>query len=123
VRDGKGRAEVIENEGVREILASKELNHRQKTQALRNLLAELRYPRLSSRQKRFRLEVEALGLPPQVRIIPPPAFEGNNWKMELSFTGPEELRQNLHAAGSVAASNRLDTVLRPRLSRAEDGQS
>ncbi len=123
IRDQKGRADVIEDPLAREILASKELNHRQKTQAFRNLLAELRYPRLSSRQKRFRLEVQSLGLPPPVRIIPPPAFEGNNWKMELSFTGPEELREILDSAGSFAASDRLDAILRSRLRQAKDEQS
>ncbi|MGC9967301.1 MAG: hypothetical protein ABSE08_18040 [Syntrophobacteraceae bacterium] len=123
LRDGKERSDIIENPRTREILASKELNHRQKTQALRNFLAELRFPRLSSRQKRFGLEVQSLGLPPQVRIIPPPAFEGNNWKMELSFTGPEGLREILGSAGSLAMSGRLDTILNPRLQQAKDEQS
>ena len=123
IRDEKVRAEIIETHGVREILASKELNHRQKTQALRDLLAELRYPRLSARHERFRREIESLGLPPRVRIIPPPAFEGNNWRIELSFTGPEELRKVLDSAGAIAGSDRLETLLRPRLRRDKDAQN
>ncbi|MGO9376838.1 MAG: hypothetical protein ACLQBD_32720 [Syntrophobacteraceae bacterium] len=123
IRDEKVRAEIIETAGAREILESKELNHRQNTQALRELLAELRYPRLSSRQERFRREIESLGLPPRVKIIPPPAFEGNNWRIELSFTGPEELRKGLDSAGAIVESDRLETLLRPRLRRDKDDQN
>ncbi len=123
LRDGKERSDIIEDPRTLEILASKELNHRQKTQAFRNFLAELRYPRLSARQKRFGLEVQSLGLPSRVRIIPPPAFEGDNWKMELSFTGPEGLREILDSAGSVAMSGRLDAILGSRLHQAKDEQN
>ena len=110
MRDEKAAADIMETPHARKIVTSKDLNHRQKTQALREFLAELRHPRLSSRQKRFQREIESLGLPSDVRIIPPVAFEGNNWKMELSFTGPEELRKILDSTGSLAESDRLDTI-------------
>ena len=113
IRDEKVRAEIIESPGALQILASKELNHRRKTQALRDLLAELRFPRFSSRQKRFRREIESLGLPPRVRIIPPPAFEGSNWRIELSFAGPDELRKILDSAGALVESDRMETIFRP----------
>jgi ParB family chromosome partitioning protein len=123
LRDGKDRSDVMEVPPIGEILVSKELNHRQKTQALRNLLSELRFPRLTSRQKRFGLEVQSLGLPPQIRIIPPPAFEGKNWKMELSFTATEELRGVLVSADSAAMSGLLDAIMSPRLRETKDKQS
>jgi ParB family chromosome partitioning protein len=112
IRDEKAGADIMETPHARKILASKDLNHREKTQALREFLAELRHPRLSSRRKRFQREIESLGLPPNVRIIPPVAFEGNNWKMELSFTGPEELRKILDSTGSLVESDRLDIIFR-----------
>ncbi len=114
IREAKTGADIIDNPRAGEILTSKGLNHRQKTQALRELLGELRHPRLSSRQKRFQKEIEALGLPHEVRIIPPVAFEGNNWRMELSFTGPEELRKILDSAGSLVDSDRLDAIFKAR---------
>jgi ParB family transcriptional regulator, chromosome partitioning protein len=123
IRDEKVAADIIETPHARGIVASKELNHRQKTQALREFLAELRHPRLSSRQKRFQREIDSLGLPPSMRIIPPPAFEGNNWRMELSFTGPEELRRIIDSAGSLVESDRLDAIFRPRLRQDPDEQS
>lgn len=120
MRDEKAGADIMETPNASKIVASKDLNHRQKTQALREFLAELRHPRLSSRQKRFLREIESLGLPSDVRIIPPVAFEGNNWRMELSFTGPEELRKILGSTGSLVESNRLDTIFRAAGRRGRD---
>jgi len=117
IREEKAGADIIEDPRAREILESKALNHRQKTQALRELLGELRYPRLSARQKRFQREMEALGLPPEVRVIPPVSFEGSDWKMELSFTGPGELRKILDSAGSFVKSDRLETIFKAREQR------
>lgn len=114
IREEKTCADIIETPPVREILSSKVLNHRQKTQALREFLAELRQPRLSSRRKRFQREVASLGLPPGVKILAPEAFEGNNWRMELRFTGPEELRKIFRSTGSLLESDRLDTIFRKR---------
>jgi len=117
VREGKAGADIVESPRAREILGSKELNRRQKTQALRELLGELRRPRLSARQKRFQRDIEAFGLPPEVRVIPPVFFEGSHWKMELSFTGLEELRKILDYAGSLAKSDRLDIMFEVREQR------
>jgi hypothetical protein len=114
IRAGKNRTEIMNSTEVREILSQEDLNHRQKTQALRDLLTQLRYPRLTAREWLFREGVEALGLPAPVRIIHPPAFEGSNWKMELSFSGPVDLRSVLDAARDVTSSSRLDAVLEAR---------
>ena len=114
IREGKTPADILEWESVRKIMSSGELNHREKTHALRECLSELRNPRLSSRRKRFECDVEALGLPRGARIIPPEAFEGGGWRMELSFSGAEELRKVFREAGPMLASDRLDAVLGKR---------
>jgi ParB family chromosome partitioning protein len=111
LREGKTRAGVLEMERVGEIMSSGELNHREKTQALRELFSELRNPRLSARRRRFQQEVEALGLPRGARIVPPEAFEGGGWQMELSFSDPEELRRIFRAAAPLVDSGRLDAIL------------
>ncbi len=109
IRQESSRAAVLELAPVREIL-SREMNHREKTAALRQYLAEVRNPRLSLRRKRFQRELEALGLPLGARVVPPEAFEGGEWSMQLSFTRPEELRKIFRLAEPVVASNRLDKV-------------
>ncbi|MFZ2444983.1 MAG: hypothetical protein WAW37_01375 [Syntrophobacteraceae bacterium] len=113
IREEKSRLDVLDGPEIREILSNNKLNHRQKTLALRDLLARLRYPRLSQRERKFRRDIESLSLPPSVRIAPPPAFEGDGWRMELSFSSPDELRSAINAAGKLAGSNRLDRIFEP----------
>ena len=120
MRDQKAGADILETPHARKIVESKDLNHRQKTLALRGFLSELRHPRLSSRQKRFQRQIESLGLPSDARIIPPVAFEGNNWKMELSFTGPEGLRKVFDSTRPLVESDRLDIIFKPPGRRGRD---
>ncbi len=123
IREQKTRADILESLDILEILSAKDWNHRQKTHALRELLAAMRNPRLTARTNQFRQEIESLDLPPPVRIIPPVSFEGNNWRMELSFSGPEELGKALDSTGSLVKSGRMDILLNPRPRRKQDEQS
>lgn len=111
VRDRKSRMEVMESPPVKDILSSSQLDHRRKTQVLRDILSAMRFPRLDARKKRFIRDMESLRLPPRIRIVPPPAFEGTGWKMELSFTGPEELRKTFDSAGPIVGSDRLASIM------------
>ncbi|MHC1724529.1 MAG: ribbon-helix-helix protein, CopG family [Syntrophobacteraceae bacterium] len=113
VREGKSRSEILSGKQVEQVLSEKNLNHRRKTQALRDVLTLLRYPRLSARESHFEAALRALAPPSPVRIIPPPAFEGNNWRMELAFSGPEELREVLDSARNLASSNGIDLLFHP----------
>jgi ParB family chromosome partitioning protein len=111
IREDKPRNEVINDPRSVAIFSDGHLNHRQKTQALRDLLGLLRFPMLRAREQRFQESLEALALPHAIRILPPPAFEGNNWRMELSFSDAGVLRDLLAKAVDIAASKGLDGVL------------
>ena len=87
MRDEKAGADIMGTPHARKIVASKNLNHRQKTQALREFLAELRHPRLSSRQKRFQRQIESLGLPSDARIIPSRGFRRQQLENGTEFYG------------------------------------
>lgn len=112
IREETGRTDVLSAAEFRDILLAKDMNHRQKTQAIRDYLGRLRYPRLRARERGFQEALGALGLPPCIRIVPPPAFEGNGWRMELTFTGRADLMEAVEAAGDLVRLNRLDPLLR-----------
>jgi ParB family transcriptional regulator, chromosome partitioning protein len=115
IREDKPRTEVINDPKFESILSDTHLNHRQKTQAVRDLLGSLRFPVLRARERQLHESIELLSLPPTIRIVPPPAFEGNNWRMELSFSSTGGLRDLLAAAADMVASRRLDGLLdRPK---------
>lgn len=111
IREDKSHPEVLNDHFIQEIVSSAKLNHRQKTQALRELLARRRNPRLARRQSRFQQEIKELCLPPSLRIVPPPAFEGNAWKLEVIFSTDGELRDASSAASKLADSGRLKIIL------------
>ena len=111
IRENRAASDVINDPKFQSILSDDHLNHRQKTQAVRDLLGRLRFPVLRAREQRFLESIEALSLPSGVRIVPPPAFEGENWRMELSFSCGDGLRGLLGTAADIAASDRLDGVL------------
>jgi ParB family transcriptional regulator, chromosome partitioning protein len=108
---GKTRTALLASREMQDILQDPELNHRQKTQHLRDLLQHWRYPRLWARQERFQRSLEKCGLPPAMRVQPPPAFEGNGWQLQIQFSSPEELSQLLTSAQALASSRKLPELL------------
>lgn len=104
------RLNVLTSEGVRVILDHADLNNREKTEALRRHLFGLLYPRLREREERFSREIAEVALPSGMRLVPPPSFEGERWKIELSFSTEAELDALLDASRDLLASGRLRTL-------------
>ncbi|MFP5213292.1 MAG: ParB/RepB/Spo0J family partition protein [Acidobacteriota bacterium] len=114
LREEASRKAVFELPELAGTLTDPDWNHRQKTQALRDALARLRYPRLKAREERFAREMAECSLPGNVRITPPPAFEGDRWQMSLFFSNPAELQAVLDQARTLALSPRFDGLMSPR---------
>ncbi|MCE5333039.1 MAG: hypothetical protein LLG06_00460 [Desulfobacteraceae bacterium] len=111
LREETGRAEILHCAEAEAILSAGEMNHRQKTQMLRDHLRRLRFPRLREREHRFGEQLEALGLPGSLKILPPPSFEGNGWRLELAFTSAEDLRGGVDAVRTLLNSDGLDSLM------------
>jgi ParB family transcriptional regulator, chromosome partitioning protein len=107
------RLAVLEDSQIQSILRNQQLNHRQKTQMLRELLTRLRFPRLREREERFARELKALSLPNGVRILHPPAFEGEDWRLEITFSSSEELNNLLEKMQRCAPSQVLLALMEP----------
>jgi len=113
LREGEERSAVLDHSEIVELLGDPERNHRQKTQALRDLLTRWRFPRLKAREERFSEELSGLALPSSIRLTPPPAFEGERWQLQLSFSSPSELDSLLKKAKSLASSPKLAQTMQP----------
>jgi ParB family transcriptional regulator, chromosome partitioning protein len=96
------------------ILGHPEWNHREKTQALRDWLDTLRLPRLKARERHFTLEIGRTPPPSGVSLVPPPSFEGNRWRLEVTFASPEELRHLLEKTNSWSLAAGLGKLLNPQ---------
>lgn len=111
------RLDVLERTDLQSVLCHGKWNHREKTQALRELLGRLRFPRLHAREEAFQRQEAALSLPPSLRLTPPPAFEGDAYRLQIEFSSPGELSRLLDAARGLAEDPRLVDVMRPSASR------
>lgn len=111
LRRGTDCCAVMNREASRRILASEDLNHRRKTQALREQLARWRFPRLSARQTHVCDRIRAAALPGAIQIRPPRSFEGGVWNLEIAFSNSTDLAGNLDAVRGFAASGNLQAAM------------
>ena len=102
---------VLTEPELRAILQDRQANRRQKTLVVREVLNRWRFPRLRAREERFARSVQALQLPRGVRLQPPPAFEGEDWRLEITFASPEELLHLLARMQPCLRSQSLAAVL------------
>ena len=102
---------VLTEPELQTILQNRQANRRQKTLVVRELLNRWRFPRLRAREERFARSVQALQLPRGVRLQPPPAFEGEDWRLEITFASPEELHSLLAKMQSCSRFQSLAAVL------------
>jgi hypothetical protein len=95
LRDGIDPAELLGRPELRAILDEPRWNPRRRTQAVRDLLFHWRHPRLTEKLASFAEQAARSGLPAGAQLVPPPAFEGNRWRLELAFTEAQELDRML----------------------------
>jgi ParB family chromosome partitioning protein len=114
VGQGRTRADVLGAPKLQAILQDPNRNHRQKTQALRELLQQWRFPRLAARQQRFAADLAKAQLPGAIHLQPPPAFEGNLWQVQIQFSSSAELQNRAAFVGKFAASPELVRLISPR---------
>ena len=94
-REGRSIREVIENERVTEVLKNDKMNSPQKVRAIVRTLRERRFPTLMESERSFKRGVSDLALPSRVRVIPPPFFEGADYKLEIVFREGKELKEKV----------------------------
>lgn len=88
-------SDVLALDGLEQILASGELNPREKVDRLRDALKRLRYPLISEKEDGFRQKLKGAGLPNSILVSHAKYFEGNELKIECKFKTVEELKSIL----------------------------
>lgn len=77
--------EILDSEGVLNILKNPRLDRGTKSTQLRSHLRARRYPHLTQIQKAFQAGVKQLKLGPGTSLLPPKDFEGTQYTLTLSF--------------------------------------
>jgi ParB/RepB/Spo0J family partition protein len=76
---------LLTRKDIGEIIDDHEIPRPQRTEHLRRILKEMRFPRLTAMEDNFAEYKQSLSLPPQISFHPPPFFEEEEFRMELRF--------------------------------------
>ena len=94
-REGCSIKEILDSKDIKEVFHTTTMNKPQKVKAIVKILKSRRFPSLSKAEKLFHKGISHLSLPLGVRIIPPPFFEGTDYKLEVTFRKGEDLKEKL----------------------------
>lgn len=111
---GRSVGSMLGSVELRGFLDREDWSPREKTRAVREWLEQLRLPRLKARERRFQEDLRRSPPPTGVKVVPPPAFEGGQWRLELTFSDVEDLGDRLARLRVWAGSDGLRALLSPR---------
>ncbi len=89
--------DIVQQPEIQAILSQKELTPSQKTERIKKVLTELRYPKLNQLEKAFEKKRKDLNLPSNMSFHHPHFFEGKGLKIEFQFETIEEYQAMLSA--------------------------
>jgi ParB family transcriptional regulator, chromosome partitioning protein len=94
-REGRPPKEVLEDDAVTDIVNNSEMSNPIKSKTIVKILRKRRFPSLVKAEKAFKKGVSKLSLPQGVKIIPPPFFEGEKYRLEIGFSQGKELKEKV----------------------------
>lgn len=100
-REGRPIRDIVDGTKIRTIMQDTNMNNPQKAKAIAATLKNIRFPALSGAQKAFKKGVDRLSLPSGVSIVPPPFFEGVEYRLEIVFTNGKELADKIQKLNNV----------------------
>jgi hypothetical protein len=106
-REGLSIKEVLDKGDIIGVLNNDKINNPQKVKLLVMVLRSMRFPSLLEAERLFREGLSNLRLPSGVKIIPPPFFEGIDYKLEIVFTKGEGLKKNLTELSRLSGLERV----------------
>lgn len=101
-RDRLSVREIVDRPEIQAILSYKELTASQRTERVKKILMDLRYPKLHELEERFEKQKRDLDLPPKVFLFHSPFFEGKGLKIEFQFETAEQFQSILASLNGLA---------------------
>lgn len=104
--------EILDGKDIQEIIAAQKISVVEKTERIRQVLLERRYPRYSLWKSSFEALLEKLSLPKDIRLQPSPFFESKEVSLSFSFRSPEDFKVKLSKLQEVASRKDFSQVFR-----------
>ena len=103
--------EIVGRPEIQAILFQKELTPSQRTDRIKRVLMNLRYPRMHQLEGAFDKIRKDLNLPFNILLHHPPFFEGKGLRVEFQFETVEELRSILDFLSSLAERKEFEEMI------------
>jgi hypothetical protein len=107
----KSPADVLARSDFSEILHASRTDRRRQLQALRRTLYNLRFPNLSRSEAAFEQKKNNLGLPENMNISAPPAFESNVYTLTVRFSQSRQLCDCAEKLAVICRKPELEDLL------------
>ncbi len=105
-RDIVGRPEI------QAVLSQEELTPPQKTDRVKKILRDLRYPKMHQLEEEFEKKRKDLNLPSNISLRPQPFFEGKGLRVEFQFETMREFRAILDSLSSLEDQKEFEEILK-----------
>ena len=105
--------EMIRQPEIQAILSQKELTPSQKTERVKKVLLNLRYPKMHHMEKEFEKKRKALNLPHHISLQHSPFFEGRELKIQFQFETIEEYQGTLNGLSILAEKKEFQEMVNP----------
>jgi ParB family chromosome partitioning protein len=110
-RDQTRVRDIVHRLEIQTILSQKELTPSQKAERIKEVLMNLRYPRMHQMEGDFEKKRKDLDLPSNVSLHHQPFFEGRGLKIEFQFETMKEYRAILSSLSQLVEKKEFEEVI------------
>jgi len=103
--------DIVEQPDIQAVLSQEELTMSQKTDRIKKVLMNLRYPRMHRLEEEFEKKRRDLNLPSKVLLHHPSFFEGKGLRVEFQFETMEEYRAILSVLSRLVDKEEFEEML------------
>ena len=104
--------DIVERPEIQAILSQEELTPSQKTDRIKKVLMNLRYPKMRRLEEEFEKKRRDLNLPSKVLLHHAPFFEGKGLRVEFQFETMEEYRSLMKALSILADKKEFEEMVK-----------
>jgi len=104
--------EIVQRPEIQAVLSQKELTPSQKTERVKKILVDLRYPKMYQLEEEFEKKKKGLNLPSSVTLHHQPFFEGRGLRVQFQFETMEEYQAVLSALSLLSGREEFQDILR-----------
>ena len=105
--------DIVQRSEIQDVLSQKELTPSQKTERVKKVLLNLRYPKMHQMEKEFEKKRKGLNLPSNISLHHSPFFEGREWRVEFQFETVEEYQGTLNGLSILAEKKEFQEMVNP----------